>query len=251
MIEDQLAVISDIHGNRWALTEVLEDIDRRGILDVVNLGDSFYGPLDPASTADMLLWLNKTTVRGNEDRVIVEASHGYEESPTLRFVIESLSAEHVHWLERLKMTAVAYEDFFLCHGSLERDDEYLLEQVRDEGVFLRKSSELSAMLASVQQPVLLCGHDHVPRTVYLPDGKLIVNPGSVGLPAYTEYFPVPHVMESGSPHARYSVLSKTEKGWRVENIAVPYDWESAAAAATENGRPDWAEWLRTGRAVTA
>jgi hypothetical protein len=56
-------------------------------------------------------------------------------------------------------------------------------------------------------------------------------------------------METGTPHARYSIVSRNEEGWRVENIAVPYDWEAAAAAAVENGRPDWAEWLRTGRAV--
>lgn len=30
--------------------------------------------------------------------------------------------------------------------------------------------------------------------------------------------------------------------------ALPYDWHAAARTALENGRPDWAEWIRTGRA---
>jgi hypothetical protein len=55
-------------------------------------------------------------------------------------------------------------------------------------------------------------------------------------------------MEAGSPHARYCVVRLGSSGLFVENIAVSYDWESAAAAATENGRPDWSECLRTGRA---
>jgi hypothetical protein len=34
-----IAVLSDIHGNGWALQAVLEDISARGITTVVNLGD--------------------------------------------------------------------------------------------------------------------------------------------------------------------------------------------------------------------
>ena len=40
----QVAVISDIHGNRRALEAVLDDIDGRGIDRIVNLGDCLYGP---------------------------------------------------------------------------------------------------------------------------------------------------------------------------------------------------------------
>lgn len=43
-------------------------------------------------------------------------------------------------------------------------------------------------------------------------------------------------------------ISRQRSGLAVANIAVPYDWKSAAAAATRNGRPDWAEYLSTGRA---
>ncbi|MEL6296837.1 MAG: metallophosphoesterase family protein, partial [Pseudomonadota bacterium] len=61
----QLAVISDVHGNSAALDAVLADIARRGITDVVNLGDTVAGPLDPAGTADRLMAVNMPTVAGN------------------------------------------------------------------------------------------------------------------------------------------------------------------------------------------
>ena len=246
-MSDQIAVVSDIHGNTWALEVVLEDIERKNIQDIVNLGDVLYGPLDPAGTARMLIRLDIPTVRGNEDRMIVE-SKKVDDSPTLRYVRESLYAEHLRWLEALEITAVAYGDFFLCHGTRERDDEYLLHEVSATGVSLRTSDELASRLSSLAQPVLLCGHDHVPNTVYLPDGKLIVNPGSAGMPAYTDDPPFPHAMETGSPHARYSIVSRSEAGWWIEHIALPYDWNAAANRALENRRPDWAEWIRTGRA---
>jgi predicted phosphodiesterase len=251
MFESPLAVISDVHGNRWALEAVLSDLERRRITHVVNLGDNLYGPLDPAGTAEILIRLNVPSVRGNEDRIIVEPCGDTEDSPTYRYVRKSLSRKHLRWLESLEMTLVAYEDFRLCHGSLERDDEYLLYEVLAGGVVLRAGESLAAKLPSLEQPVLLCGHDHLPRTVCLPDGRLIVNPGSVGLPAFTDDLPFPHVMEAGSPHARYGILSREKSGWRVEDIAVPYDWRSAAGAARENGRKDWAEWLQTGRAQIA
>ena len=65
-----LAVIADIYGNRWALEAVLQDIDRRGIQQIVNLGDHLTGPLDPAGTADLLIEHGMLSVCGNDDRVL-------------------------------------------------------------------------------------------------------------------------------------------------------------------------------------
>jgi putative phosphoesterase len=244
-----VAVISDIHGNRWALEAILEDINRRGINKVVNLGDSVYGPLDPAGTARILLQMDLPTIRGNEDRLMVEAGSEHDDSPTLRYVRNSLAPDHIQWLKSLKPTAIAYDSFALCHGSPERDDEYLLEEVTESHVSVRTPTDLLAKVRSLEQPALLCGHSHLPRAVQLPNGKLVVNPGSVGLPAFTDDFPFPHAMQTGTPHARYSIVSGAQAQWRVENVAVPYDWDSAATTAQANGRPDWAEWLRTGRAA--
>jgi hypothetical protein len=44
---NRLAVLSDIHGNRWALEAVLDVIDKGGVTSALNLGDALYGPLDP------------------------------------------------------------------------------------------------------------------------------------------------------------------------------------------------------------
>ena len=55
-------------------------------------------------------------------------------------------------------------------------------------------------------------------------------------------------METYTPHARYSFLVETGNGWKVEQIAVPYDWDSTAEILKNNGRPDWFKWLKTGRA---
>jgi len=247
MYEHPVAVISDVHGNRWALEAVLEDIELRGVRDILNLGDCVYGPLDPAGTADMLIGLDIPTVRGNEDRIIVEQERE-EDSTALRMVRERLLANHAQWPASLPLTTTAYDDFFLCHGTPQRDDEYLLWEVNPAGERRKTEVELRAGLPALKSPVLLCGHDHVPAEIRFPDGRIIVNPGSVGLPGYTDDVPYVHHMENGTPHARYSIIFPEVTGRRVENIIVAYDWHTAAETARANGRADWAMWLATGRA---
>jgi diadenosine tetraphosphatase ApaH/serine/threonine PP2A family protein phosphatase len=76
--------------------------------------------------------------------------------------------------------------------------------------------------------------------------KMIINPGSVGLPAYEDPSPPAHVSESGSPAANYAVLQLSGDQASVEHIAIPYDHAAAARRAEENQSPAWAHFLSTG-----
>jgi predicted phosphodiesterase len=248
MNSDQIAAIADIHGNTWALDVVLADIRRRGIATIVNLGDCVYGSLDPAGTIERLMAGDMHTIMGNQDRDVFAPSEQMRRSADHPFVTSRLSAAQIDWLASLPPTLLLGE-VFCCHGTPQSDTTYLLECVTEHGVSLADGATIQAQLAGVLQPVVLCGHSHVPRAVWLPDGRLVVNPGSVGIPAYDEDRPYPHVMEAGSPHARYAILTRTAAGWQVEHIAVPYDWDAAAMVARANGREDRARWIATGRAT--
>lgn len=242
-----LAVIADIHGNSLALDAVLADIDRRGVGQIVCLGDCAYGSLDPAGTLDRLIARGIPGISGNQDRIVHAPPPELLATADHRFIHERIGPAHLRWLERLPATLVVGE-VFCCHGTPDSDEAYLLEEVTPHGVGLRDDAALSRLLAGVAQPVIVCGHSHVPHLVALADGRLVVNPGSVGVPAYTEDRPYPHVMEAGSPHARYALLGRGPAGWAVELVAVPYAWDEAAAAARRNGRADRALWIASGRA---
>ena len=75
----------------------------------------------------------------------------------------------------------------------------------------------------------------------------VVNPGSVGLPAYDDIHPHPHVVETGSPLARWALVETAPGGWRVALCSTPYDVAAAVRRAEANGRPDWADALASGR----
>ncbi len=232
---NRYAVISDIHGNILALQAVLTNIGRRSISGIINLGDSVHGPLEPEATARLLMDLHAINIRGNQDRDIPEGT------------AKALSPRSIEWLASLPATGVIGEDIFLCHGTPRADDEYLLEKIDNGKGVLKDEADIMPLLAGIEQKVILCGHSHTPRVIRLREGRLVVNPGSVGLPAYQDETPVPHMMETGSPHARYAILEKDGTEWKAELIAVPYDFETAARKARANGREDWERWLMEGR----
>jgi predicted phosphodiesterase len=62
------ALLSDVQGNIEALEAVIEDIDRKGITDMVFLGDAVgYGP-NPNECIELLVKKSKILLAGNHDR---------------------------------------------------------------------------------------------------------------------------------------------------------------------------------------
>ena len=68
----RIAVLADIHGNVRALRAVMEDLKQVAPDRVLNLGDTVSGPLEAAETADVLISLAWTTIRGNHDRQLLD-----------------------------------------------------------------------------------------------------------------------------------------------------------------------------------
>ncbi|MCV3272002.1 metallophosphoesterase family protein [Roseobacter sinensis] len=241
-----IAVIADVHGNSDALRAVLADIDALGIGPILNLGDHFSGPLAAAETAELIAARDMICIRGNHDRWLIDQSPD-EMGPSDRVAYDQLAERDLDWLRSLPATLPLGDDIFMCHGTPASDTSYWMERVAPSGeVLFRPLDEIETAADGLEAPVLLCGHTHRPRLVRLRDGRIILNPGSVGLPAYDDDLPVYHVMESGNPAACYAVLSKGAAGWDVSFRAVPYDASRMAALAEAAGRPDWASAVATG-----
>ncbi|MES2453306.1 MAG: metallophosphoesterase family protein [Pseudomonadota bacterium] len=242
----RIAVISDIHGNIAALDAVLADIATRDVDLIVNLGDICSGSLFPSETADRLMPLALPTIRGNHERQLVTLPRERMGQSDL-YAAERLRPDQLAWLGGLPTSLRIADDVLLVHGTPDSDLTYFLETVTEDGLREATLPEVEQRAGDTDAAAILCGHTHLPRSVRLTDGRLIVNPGSVGLPAYDDDRPFPHVVESGSPHARYAVITGAEGRWSAELIMVDYDWQGAAQDAEAHGRPDWAQALRTGR----
>jgi putative phosphoesterase len=245
----RLAVVSDIHGNLPALEAVVADFTWRGVDAVVNLGDSLSGPLLPRETAQYLMAQQWTQLAGNHERQILDDSVARGASDA--YARSRLGSAELQWIAGLRHCLPYGEDILLCHGTPLSDLDYLLETVEPGGMRVASARELEQRLGGATASLVVCGHSHVPRSARSPQGQLLVNPGSVGVPGFTAHTPYPHVVANASPDARYAIVERRRGAWCASLIAVPYDFAPMAEMARRRGRPEWYEALRSGYPVAA
>ena len=239
----RIAAISDIHGNSAALDAVLEDIGRRSVDLTVNLGDCFSGPLDAAGTAQRLAALDMPTVRGNHDRMLIEQPGALWES----WIVGDLDTATLEWCRALPLT-LDIDGVLLCHGTPARDDENWLDRRgKSHRLVARDLAGVEERAEGVENALTFCGHTHQPRSVRLPDGRRVVNPGAVGVPAYLDTRMTPNfAQQTSAPDARYAVAERRGGDWVTDLVSVPYDASAMAVLAREKGAESWARALETG-----
>ena len=268
MTNPRIAIVSDIHGNLPALEAVWAEIGRASATLVVNLGDIASGPLWPRETVQWLMARESAeparwrTIAGNHERQCLAADVARMGASDAHAACALGAAERA-WLAALPATQWILDDVLLCHGTPASDLAYFMETVTSgfgvdghRGLRAATAAELGARLAEtpagdvrsgLAASLVLCGHTHVPRAMALSGGPPVVNPGSVGLPAYDDVHPLPHVVENGSPDARWALVERDRRGaWHVQLRSTPYDRAAAVAQAEANGRGDWADALASG-----
>jgi predicted phosphodiesterase len=241
----RIAVVSDIHGNLPALQAVVRVFERHGVDAVINLGDSLSGPLLPLETARFLMAQDWLHLSGNHERQVLTQGPG-QWSEADAYTHAQLGAREFAWMASLEPAMPYGDDVFLCHATPTSDLDYFLETVEPACVRIASALEVQSRLAGVTAGLVLCGHTHRPRALRSPTGQLIVNPGSVGLQAYDDDRPFPHVIENGSPDARCAIVERIGGDWVAWLIAVPYEHAPMAHLALQRGQPDWAHALRHG-----
>ncbi|SMQ71611.1 phosphoesterase, MJ0936 family [Devosia lucknowensis] len=231
----RVAVLSDVHGNVPALDAVLADMAGQSFDAIVCLGDHVSGPVDPSGAAERIMALGAICIAGNHDRWTVDTT--LKRAGRIdRFSRSRLSAEQLDWLASLAPTATLGNDMFLCHGTPSDDETPWLDNFYDGRTTVLPSEEAVAREAEgIVQEVILCGHTHIARTLRLSDGRLLANPGSVGMQ-----------LVRGTPDAHYAVIEKRRAGWQTALIGVPYDTEVAARMAEDNGFAGWGAAIRHG-----
>lgn len=239
----RIALVSDIHGNLPALEAVVKDIARRGADAIINLGDSLSGPLMPLETAQFLMAQNWTHLAGNHERQLLAAApHGASDA----FALSQLGQSELHWIGTLQSTLQYHSDILLCHGTPASDTEYFLETVTPDGLRAASGQEIRQRLGVTDSRLIACGHTHLPKMVRTAHDQLMINPGSVGLPAYSDNHPYPHQVENGSPDARYAMVEFNQQRWQGSLIAVPYHYKAMVKLAQARHRPDWEKALLSG-----
>jgi len=244
----KIAILSDIKSNVYALEEVIKDAKNKQVDVMLNLGDSFYGPIEPRATYELLKENQFITLCGNEDRKILESTPAQlEDNSTLRYVYNDLDDDILHWIQDLPFEKLIGADYYMIHGTYQDDSVYMLEDVSSGTPILREEKKILEILDDISSKFVLCGNSCIPRCSNLSSGQVVINPGSVGLQAFKGSYPVEHTIENNTPDASYVILTVEDDKYGIELVKIAYDFEKAALKAVENEREDWAYALRTGK----
>jgi predicted phosphodiesterase len=180
-MRDSIAVLSDVHAVLPVLEAVLAEPDVRAADLVVVTGDHAAGPM-PVETLDALVGLGEQVVlvRGNADRELVAvAAGGRSPHPESEWAARQLRPDQVDLLAGLPhpvtLDLASLGPTVFCHGTPRDDDEVVLVDSPPE----RWAAVLDGLDHRVR--TVVCGHTHMPF-VRLVDRRLVVNPGSVGMP---------------------------------------------------------------------
>ena len=161
----QIALLSDIHGNSWALKAVLSDLSTKKVDLIVNLGDVLYGPLDPKRTFEILQTMEMVGICGNQDRILLENIDKKEDNETMNYVISQLDNRAINYLRCLDFDYHHNSGLYFCHASPHKDDEYLIEKLFETHVGVKGSNEIDTVLKEVDEKIVVCGHSHQPKIV--------------------------------------------------------------------------------------
>ena len=231
----RLALIADVHSNLEALQSVLREVDRRGVDQIVCLGDTVGYGADAQACVDLVRERCAVTVLGNHDEAVATGNVAGLPKDGQAAALHNrahLDADALAWLAALPATAVV-ENATLVHAT----PHLPLVWLRSDGFQVAH-----AQFQHFDTPICFAGHMHIPAVVgekigqmrVRPGGRFFVVCGSAGQP------------RDGNPRAFVSFFDTD--AFAYEPVRVPYNVDEAGRRILEAGLPqELARRLRSGR----
>ncbi len=239
------AVISDIHGNAPALRLALQDAAAHGVNGYLLAGDYCISAPWASEVVEIIRSLpNARIIRGNDEAHLDVAPGDDGQFEVSRWCMSTLSADAKAWLD-----ALPEELTFTCEGvsihmahssqvfvgtSLHEkfrtsvlpgfypDGPASREALQADFLALWNKPAFRDCIHALDKGVYVFGHNHIQNWADF-DGRILVNPGSCGLP-----------LDCGAFGAAYSILTIENGCVAVEERRIPYDaqWLISEAKST-------------------
>ncbi|MCL1948493.1 MAG: metallophosphatase family protein [Turicibacter sp.] len=190
----KIAILSDIHGNVTALEAVLADLKTEQPAEHWILGDFLMpgtGRKDLLSSLQTLE--NPLYLRGNWEDTLLTAQDRPQNTAENIYLARMAQYQHreledkdLKFLQSLPLShafSLGYLKILICHNLPHKNSGKELHHASRE--------ELKSQLLDTDVDIALFGHTHKQRLEHYDDGKIILNPGSIGLnygkPGYADY----------------------------------------------------------------
>lgn len=233
----KIAFLSDIHSNYHALTACFEYIVKNDIEHICFLGDYISDFPYPVRTLEAIKEFARAHVcfyiKGNREEYMENAFKNNvtfkkgSQQGSLLYTYENLRDEDIEWFSSLAVSSEInigdYAPFGISHGGYDSSRDIITLQDSTAYDFIKKQRTRLHIL----------GHSHKPF-IYKRDGKILLNPGSVGVPV------------SGRTKAQMAVVEFRSDMIMPDLIELPYDREAAIREFYESGLSEYADvWSRT------
>ncbi|ACO48210.1 metallophosphoesterase family protein [Deinococcus deserti] len=234
----KIAVFGDVHGNRFALEAVVQDIEQHQPDMWLNLGDQLFGGADPVGAwqvqQELRAKYGALEVRGNTDerlgQDLTETTEKRAMLEWLHSILPEDAAAHVAGLPT--SVTVADGQVIAAHGAPDSAWTYLL---LDGKAWATNDLILERLGDTGKARVVIVGHSHQEHVRQI--GQVtVVNAGAVSR------------QKDGCPLARWVLLEGHNGIWNVTFRRVTYNVEAAARWAEQHAHKGAQEavQLRTG-----
>jgi len=240
----RLAVLADVHGNLPALEAVLADVQQQDVQGIVVAGDLTCGGPHSTEVLRLLHALGSWMVRGNNEDYLLAYDAGKvpdgwkvgKQWALVRWAYLHLDRGALDLIASLPEQRVVAlpgtAPIRVVHGSLRSSSEHLFPgrdpavlRVFEQAGLLRSDRDpanLDLALEQTAEPVLVCGHAHIPWKQE-QGSRLAFSPGAVCGPLNSDV------------RAQYALLTWQDECWQVEHRAIPYDLDLIRVAFRESG----------------
>lgn len=236
-------MLSDIHGNCVALRRVLEETEDEARA-IVCLGDTVWGGPQASEVLRELRRLGCPVVMGNTDELVLGRRPERQTGRMRRigeWSVGALSNEDIKFMRTFKPTVrvdLGQGQRLLCfHGSPRSNVELMGSTTPDV--------RLGRILRNATEKFLAGGHTHQQMVRSFGD-KVVINPGSVGLP-----YEMMGRSSTNPARAEYATIDYEAGRFSVTMKRVAYDVKELAEAVARSGMPhgewwmkDWSAWSR-------
>ncbi len=236
------AIISDVHGNYSALIKVIEHATLNKVDRFIFIGDYVFDlPFSNEVVKYISLLKNADVVLGNKEVYLKalsqenQAAWVFDQMGAMYQTYRELSEEALAFISTLKEDAYIplQSGGFIYASHYPKDmlqgikadctssqfHKKMIERLFSHEQFLcdfselLKQDEFKSLFGKIEAKVILFGHNHLQSYGYCGE-KLIINPGSCGLPLDFD------------TRASYTMLEETESGLAVIEHRVEYDIEA-------------------------
>lgn len=225
----KIAIIADIHANKYALDAVLQDIDKCSVDQIIVNGDLVNRGPGNLEVLQRLQASGFVFVMGNHDDFIRLWSTRDDQLPaqwfddpfwaaidyTVNEIVDSGFAEFLASLDMdYRIELPGLPQILITHGSP--------RHYRDGYAPYAPPEMFTQVVEKFPADIYVGSHTHRPWRAER-HGKLFLNTGSVGTPF------------NRNPLAQYLILEDVDNDWSFDFRTVEYDQEAALAEFSSNG----------------